>query len=236
MRMRRLLPLLFFLPALAYAQSASDVSERVEREHACLVDVHARITRLKGLFEDAKKQLARAPSGSAAHRDAGRTIEVLEGKLSEAARDLLECLPRLADAPPVRHVEVVQTGEGGSVVRESGRQKLAENVHIVRGERIDGRGRHRAGVVARAVAAQGAELSRCHDQLSERRAFESGDVSLVFTIDERGATRDVVVEGARLGDAAFRSCVRAAGERIRAAAAQGGPARYSFELRFGDVD
>jgi hypothetical protein len=234
MRMRRLLPLVCFVPALALSQSTSDVSQRVEREHACLVDVHARITRLKGLFEDAKRQLARSPSGSAAHRDAAHTLEVLEGRLSEAAQDLLDCLPRRADAPVERRVEVVETGEGGSVVRESGRQKLAESLWVLRGERVDGRGRHRHGVITSAVAAQAKDLARCHDDLSHRRAFESGTLSLVFTIDDRGATREVAVEGARIGDGAFKACVRAAGERIRAPAAQGGPARYSFELAFGD--
>jgi hypothetical protein len=236
MRMRRLLPFLFFVPALALSQSASDVARRVEREHACLVDVHARITRLKGLFEDARKQLARAPSGSDSHRDAAQTIEVLEGRLSEAARDLLECMPRQAGTPVERQVEIVKTGEGGTVYRESGRQKIAENVLILSGERIDGRGRHGAGLVTRAVIAQAAELSRCHDELSNRRAFESGNLSLVFTVDERAVTRDVVIEGAHLGDGAFRNCVRAVGERVRAPAAQGGWARYSFELHFGDVD
>jgi hypothetical protein len=236
MRMRRLIPFLCLLPTLALAQSTSDVSGRVEREHACLVDVHARITRLKSLFEDAKKQLARAPAGSDAHRDAARTIEVLEGRLSEAARDLLDCMPRQASAPVERRVEVVQTGEGGSMVRESGRQKVAEHVFIVQGERVDGRGQHPHGVITRAVVAQATMLARCHDDLAHRRAFERGALSLVFTIDERGATRDVAVEGATIGDAAFRNCVRAAGERLRAPVPQGGAARYAFELHFGDAD
>ena len=233
--MRRLLPLFAFLPALAYSQSASDVSARVEREHACLVDVHARISRDKGLFEDARRQLARSSAGSDAHRDAARTVEVIEGRLGEAAQDLLDCLPAREGAPVERSVEVVTTGEGGSVVRESGKRKLNEAVSIVRGERVDGLGRHRSGVIAQAVAAQGGELARCHESLSSRRAFESGRLSLVFTVDERGATLGVDVEDARLGDAAFRECVRATGLRIQAPPAQGGPARYAFELAFGDA-
>jgi len=233
-----LLSLLSFLGVslMASTPASSQSNERslldIERSHGCASDASARINRLKGLFDEAMRQLKRAQAGSAAHRDALRTIEVLEEQLRTAGSDLLRCLPDEAKA--ATQPEVVSTGEGNSMVRESGRVQLSTRVALVKGERIDGKGRHRSGEIARAVTDKGREIVRCYEQLLLRRDVpHHGNLDLVFTVDDRGALSRVDVEGGPVGDNEFRSCLLNAGRSIQAPPAQNGYARYAFEFAFG---
>lgn len=148
----RLILLTLFVGSLpaASAQRNDRPLLEIERSHGCATDAAARINRLKGLFDEAIRQLKRAPAGSAAHRDALRTIEVLEEQLRTAASELLRCIPKASQPEP--EPEVVSTGEGNSMVRESGRVQLSTRVSLVKGERIDGKGRHRSGEIARALS------------------------------------------------------------------------------------
>lgn len=232
----RLILLTLFVGSLpaASAQRNDRPLLEIERSHGCATDAAARINRLKGLFDEAIRQLKRAPAGSAAHRDALRTIEVLEEQLRTVASELLRCIPKASQPEP--EPEVVSTGEGNSMVRESGRVQLSTRVSLVKGERIDGKGRHRSGEIARAVVDKGRDFVRCYEQLLLRSDRpERGNLDIVFTVDDRGALSRVGVEGPPLGDPEFQSCLLSTARSIKAPPAQNGYARYAFEFAFGSA-
>ncbi len=223
----------------AFAQDASAVA-RGRATHAldCLQPLHRELTTTLQLLREARDQTTSADERARA--DAAAAVRALEQRLHRLGEQLQACVPSEAALEP-RTIVQERTGSEAAVATENRATteiergtRLAPNVQVQVGERVDGHGTVAASEVRRMVSRVGAEFERCYGALVERDALQSGTAILSFTVTPRGRIRRVTVEQPTLGDSRFRRCLRHAGQRIRATtAATGGDARFAYTLHFG---
>lgn len=217
--------------AEAQATSPAQAVAEAERTLACVRGPHADIAQWMRLLGEAKATLESRTASDAARRDARESIVVLEGRIRESAAALAACA-----APP--------RSSGGSAApqtraepepREPGPrlEAISVHVHVAPAQVVDGRGRVDAADVHDAMLRIGPALDACYEQLTERRALESGDARLVFTASGR-EVRSPTIEALAIGDAAFAQCVGRAARTLRLGrGSTGGEARVDVGLHFG---
>lgn len=235
------------LPAIASAQpltpSQRDAAvTRLRSLASCVEQSHAELQRILRLVRESEQQ-ARARD-AAVRRDAERAIEALIARAAEAQDRARACvsgerLPSIAtaiierDPPPDPSADSVAES-GGTVRTIEQNSVLAENVRVVRGEQVDGRGRIDSAAVRAAVRTVASQLERCYESYLDRGDLAARELDLVFTLRRAGAVSEVSVERSGFRDARLETCVRQAGRSIRVSRAPvGGEAMFSYRLRFG---
>lgn len=238
----RALPVAFavlLVPSLALAQNADPEAVRTSagRTIDCLERVNHDLENTMRLLRDASRQTLSTDAN--ARRDAAQMVTSLQQRVADLSRALRDCVPEEAQLNP-RTVVREPTGTEASVrehndipsVEQDAR--LADNVHAIVGQRVDGTGHIDDAAVKRGIRSAAGRMERCYEQLVDRGALQSGQLNLIFTITNRGAVRGVRVERSSIDNRRFNRCVQAAGQRIRpGAGASGGDVRYSYTLRFG---
>ncbi|HJL18719.1 MAG TPA: hypothetical protein RMH99_23860 [Sandaracinaceae bacterium LLY-WYZ-13_1] len=227
---------------LSTSERASALS-RVRSLSACLERHHEQLDRILDLIGEAEQQRDRARDARV-RRDAEAALEALIARAAEVQRQARACVG--GEDLPSPGTRVVERGPapdpaadavarpGGTVRTVEEDARLTSNVHVVRGEQVDGQGRLDASEVRRAVRRIGGRLDRCYERYLERGSISARQLDLVFTLRRSRRARSVSVERSGFHDRAFERCVRAAGRRIRASEApSGGEAVYSYRLRFG---
>ncbi len=238
----RALPVVFaalLVPSLALAQEPDPDAARTSAQHTvdCLERVNHDLERTMQLLRDAARQTQSTSEN--ARRDAAHMVTSLQQRIADLSRGLKDCVPEDAHLTP-RTVVREPTGNEASVrehndipsVEQDAR--LADNVHAVIGQRVDGTGHIDDAHVKRGIRAAAGRMERCYEQLVNRGALQSGQLNLIFSITPRGSVRGVRVERSTFDNRRFNRCVQAAGQRIRpGTGATGGNVRYSYTLRFG---
>lgn len=204
----------------ANAQSAAEV----ERTLACVRAPHDDIVQWIRLLNEAKATLTSRSASEAARRDARESIVVLGQRLRESAAALGAC----GEAP---------RPEARTTPREAPREATLSPVSVhVRSAAprvVSGAGRVDPVEIHESLLRLGSGLDACYEALTERRASESGDAHLVFSLIGR-EVRALVLEGLRIGDPLFAQCV---GRMVRglhvARGATGGEVRVDVVLHFG---
>ena len=238
----RALPVAFavlLVPSLALAQEPDPEAARVSagRTIDCLERVNHDLENTMRLLRDASQQ-TRSTSANA-RRDAAHMVTSLQQRVADLSRALKDCVPEDAHLTP-RTIVQEPTGNEASVrehndipsVEQDAR--LADNVHAIIGQRVDGTGHLDDAHVRRGIRSAAGRMERCYEQLVNRGALQTGQLNLVFSITPRGSVRGVRVERSSIDNRRFNRCVQAAGQRIRpGTGATGGDVRYSYTLRFG---
>jgi len=238
----RALPVVFVALLAASLAAGQDTDPEAARTSAgrtidCLERVNRDLESNMRLLRDASRQTR--STNPAARRDAAQMVVSLQQRVADLARALKECVPEDAHLEP-RTVVQEPTGNEAAVrehndipsVEENAR--LADNVHAIIGQRVDGTGSIDEAHVKRGIRTAAGRMERCYEQLVNRGALQTGQLNLVFSITPRGSVRGVRVERSTISNSRFTRCVQAAGRRIRpGTGASGGDVRYSYTLRFG---
>lgn len=250
MRHRSLLFAVFLLanPGLASAQelSAADrdaALSRVRTFASCIEGRHQELQRVLTLVRESEQQRDSARD-AAVRRDAERAIEALIARASDIQARARACsqgeaLPapgtRVIVQEPPRDAAADAVAEAGGTVRTiEADAVLASSVRVVRAEQVDGQGRIEASEVRAAVRGIAAHLQRCYDAYLDRGSMTARELDLVFTFRGSGAATAVDVERSGFEDARLDQCVRQAGRSLRVSRGpSGGPAMFSYRLRFG---
>lgn len=241
MRVMRVLSVAIALlvPSLALAQDPDPGAARASAQRTvdCLERVNHDLEATMRLLRDAARQTESTSAN--ARRDAVHMVTSLQQRAADLARALKDCVPEDAHLTPQTVVRE-PTGNEASVrehndipsVEQDAR--LADNVHAIVGQRVDGTGHIDDAHVKRGIRVAAGRMERCYEQLVNRGALQTGQLNLVFSITSRGRVRGVRVERSTFDNARFDRCVQNAGEHIRpGAGASGGDVRYSYTLRFG---
>lgn len=249
MRTTRLLlifaSLLVTAPAAAQLMSPAERATAVSRARelaGCLDAHHNEMQRIMRLLVAAERQRDTS-TDAAARRDAESAIEALVIRSAGVQTGARECLSVrvptpgatvVVEPPPPDAVADSVAGTGGSLPTVERDARLAEYIHVVTAQQVDGSGQLDDHVVQSAVRRATAGLERCYEQHLDRGSMEPATLDLVFTFRGAGAARDVAVENSHFDDATFDRCVRTAAAQIRTSSApRGGDAQYSYRLRFG---
>lgn len=212
--------------ALAHAQPALSTEQAIadaDRTLACVREPHADIAQWVRLLGEAKATLASRTASEAARRDARESVIVLEGRLRESAAALGAC----AERAPARAVAAPTTPSAPVM------EAVSVHVHARPSRVIDGRGQVDPRDVHEGLLRIGGALDACYEQLTERRAIETGDAHFVFAVSGR-EVRSHAIEGLGIGDAPFSQCVARTVRNFRVSrGATGGEARVDVILHFG---
>lgn len=250
MRNRLLAALVLFVaaPAGAVAQdmSASDRDAALVRVRAfasCVESRHQELARVLTLIRESEAQRA-AARDAAVRRDAERAIEALIARASDIQQRTRACLSGeglpapgtrvvVQDPPADPAADSVEEARGTVRTVET-EAELAPNVRVVRAEQVDGQGRIEGSEIRRAVRGIASQLERCYESYLDRGSMTAHELDLVFTVRAAGAAADVDVERSGFADARLEQCIRQAGRGLRVSRApSGGPAMFSYRLRFG---
>lgn len=242
--MRRLVApavLAFGLTLAASSASAQDASPGVHEVHAlerCVAEEQAHLTRIVRLMDEAETRTH--SSDAAVAHDARESITALVQRAHDARARLEHCL-RTTPIPVPAH-DVVHEADpdeheaslghaGGTVPTVDENVAIASGVHVVRGERVDGRGTVAMDDLRRAVAGAGRALERCYDAYTDRASARQGRITVSFAAID-GAVREVSVENLGGFDAGMRTCVVQALQSMRVTHSAGRSV-FSYELAFG---
>lgn len=247
-RLLAALVLLLLAPAGTRAQemSASDRDAALGRVRAfahCVQSRHQELVRVLTLIGESEAQRA-AARDEAVRRDADRALEALIARASDIQQRTRACLQGeglpapgtrviVQDPPPDPAADSVEEA-GGTVRTVEANAELAPNVRVVRAEQVDGEGRIDASEIRRAVRAIATQLERCYESYLDRGSMTAHELDLVFTVRSAGTATNVDVERSGFADARLEQCIRQAGRGLRVSRApSGGPAMFSYRLRFG---
>ncbi len=249
--MRWIAPLalaLLLVPGGADAQppmSASDRAEALRGVRAmadCLERQRTELSRVLRLIRESEEQRDSARDARV-RGDAERAIEALIARAGDVRRAAQGCVRdgfpepgptsvEVRDPPPDPSADAV-AGTGGTVRRIEDDAALTEQIHVVRGEQVDGQGRVDRDVIRRGVRAIAGRLDRCYAAYLDRGALEARQLDLVFTLRGSGTPRAVEIERSGFADPTFERCVRTAGQGLRFSRPPSGEAVFSYTLRFG---
>ena len=223
------------------AQRAAAVA-RAREIAGCVDRNHNELQRVMRLIVAAERQRDTA-GDAAARRDAEAAIEALIVRVVRVQRGTRECLGEtlpetgvtvVERAPPPDPAADSVAGTEGSLHLVERDAALAEYIHVVVGQQVDGSGRMAPHEVRSAVRRATGRLVRCYERYLDRGSMEPRNLDLVFTLSGSGRSRAVTVERSDFEQPSFERCVRAAGGSIRARRGpSGGSATYSYRLRFG---
>ncbi|MFK7985002.1 MAG: hypothetical protein AB8I08_03150 [Sandaracinaceae bacterium] len=238
---------LFSLPRPGSAQemSASDRQAALTRVRVmvdCVERENAALQRINRLIRDSERQRDQARDARV-RGDAEASLEALIAQAADLQRRASECfagdaLPTpgtrvIRQAPPPDPAADSVAGTGGTVREVERDTALSGNVRVVVAEQVDGEGRLDPSTVQRAFHATAPRIERCYERWLNRGSLTAHQLDVVFTLRSASARR-VTIERSDFGDAAMDRCVTAAVSRLRASRApSGGPATYSYRLRFG---
>lgn len=235
------------LPAAASAQSfsSSERSAALSQMRAlasCLTQSQQDLERVMRLVAEAEQQRSRARD-AAARRDAERTVDALIGRAADIQARARECVSaeRLPSAqrvivrdPPPDPSAAAVAERGGTVRTVEQDATLAENVQVVRGEQVDGEGSIDASEIRAAVHRVGAQLQQCYERYLDRGTLATRELDLVFAFRRAGPASNIEIERSGFSDRGVEACIRQAAARMRIRRApSGGPAIFSYRLRFG---
>lgn len=224
--------------ARAQDPTPDEAEARASSALACLGPVQSQLTTHVRLLREAKQQLE--SRDAAVRADAARAVISLEQRLDDLGEALRACVPRSARLEP--RVEVHErTGAEANVAERNAATQVVERdvalrrlVHVVVGERVDGRGNAPPDAVRRSVREVAGRLEQCYESFLERGALQTGTAILSFTVTGNGRVERTTVEQNTLRDTRFASCLRSAAGHMRIqSGASGGDARYAYTLRFG---
>ncbi|MEM9189619.1 MAG: hypothetical protein AAGF12_10620 [Myxococcota bacterium] len=230
----------------AELQETQAVEQRLRQEANCIREQAQRLERTLMLMNEAIAQMRNPSAGERARQDARDAIRSLRQRRVRIEREALGCrqpasrtarsdapIEGVVYQPPSRDPAVERVGQPNSathVVDEN--LTLGTNVRVVRGERVDGRGRIGDDAVRRAVRSMAPHLGRCYDRMVGRGALQRGQVMLTFTIDARGAIHRVRTDQSAF-PASFNRCLQTGARRGRTSPGpSGGSAQFSYTLAF----
>lgn len=211
----------------AYAASAQPPDPALaaaDRTLACVRGPHDDIVQWIRLLSEAKATLQSRTASEAARRDARESITVLAQRLRESAAALGAC----GEAPRA-------TAEQRPEQERAAPALEPISVHAHRGavRTVSGAGRVEAIDLHEGLLRLGSALDACYEGLTERRALETGDAHLVFTVAGR-EVRSPTIQSVAIGDAAFAQCLGRAVRALRLTrGAVGGDVHMDVVLRFG---
>ncbi|MFW6067516.1 MAG: hypothetical protein ACOC97_04200 [Myxococcota bacterium] len=229
------------VPAAGQEVDSGAVQKRLPAELQCLRKAHARLGETVRLLRQSHAQM-RASDDERVTRDAARAVVALEERIRELLGEMERCTPDDAGGEKVAHVEpdpdpaeeaVAEPNPAVQVVERD--RALGPHVHVVAGQKVDGKGTLPDRAVQGAVTRAAGALHACYDRLVERGALQKGELSLLFTVTGVGHVRGVDVERSSLGGPAFARCVELGARRVMRVDTRpsGGSVSYGYTLRFG---
>lgn len=224
--------------ARAQDPSPEEAASRADSALACLGPVQSQLNTHVRLLREAKEQLG--SRDAAVRADAARAVISLEQRLDDLGEALRACVPRSARLETRVEVRERTGVEADVAERNAATQEVERDValrrlvHVVVGERVDGRGTVPADAIRRSVREVAGRFEQCYEGFLERGALQTGTAIVSFTVTGSGRVERTTVEQNTLRDARFASCLRSAASRIRIrSGASGGDARFAYTLRFG---
>lgn len=235
------------LPAWASAQdlTESDRGEALSRVRSlasCVERENAALQRVVRLIDESQTQ-SRRGRDAAARRDAESALEALVARAAEIQQRARACLGEDLPSPGTEVIvrDAPLEGAAASVAQTGGTVRTVEqdveltgNVHVVRGEQVDGEGRMDATAVRDAFHSIAPRLQRCYASYLQRGSIAPRELDLVFAFGGSGQATQVDIERSGFSDARFEQCVRQAGHSLHVSRGpSGGAAMFSYRLRFG---
>lgn len=208
----------------------------------CLHTESEAIQRLVRLIEQAEQRARAAGTAEDVRRDALASIETLVERIRQHAQDARRCTEAIripapvettvAEPAPTGPVHDLLAADRGTVHLVEANTRVATEVQVVRGERVDGVGRAPDESVRAAMRTIGGRLAQCYERYLQRGARRTFELHLSFTAEHGGrVSRATIEQGAP--DATLRRCVARAFEGATIAGQQG-RAVYAYVIRLGD--
>lgn len=231
--------ILLAIPTRSAAQDVPGLSE-ARAIAQCVHEQSSQIQHLMRLIEQAEQRARASGVAEDVRRDAITSIEALVDRVRAHAQQARHCIERhpIAVRADSHTTETTRdpaheslAGSHGTVHEVEGEGSLSGEVHVVRGERVDGSGSAPDESVRAAIRAVGPRISQCYGEFVDRASLRSGELHLAFTVEGGGRAR-ARVEGGTDFDAAMRQCIQRAAAEIRVSG-QRGRSVYAYTLRFG---